>query len=217
MSVFSILYSQFFVTPLGPEADFEGQTIIVTGANVGLGLEAAKHFARLNASTVILACRDERKGEAAADLIRKLPRAEKCAVEVWPLDLSSSKSVLSFADRVQGLRRLDTVIQNAGILTKEWKEMEGNESTMKINVYSPTMLGLLVLPKLRQSAKIHGKDGRLVFVGSELYALASFKEKDTPGNVLDNLDKKEMANMADRYRTSSSTLNQYFDCQNPRN
>ncbi len=205
MSVFSILYSQLFVTPPVPQADFKGQTIIVTGANVGLGLEAAKHFARLNASTVILACRDEHKGEAAADLVRELTRAEKCAVEVWPLDLSSSNSVLSFADRVQGLRRLDTVVENAGILTKEWKEMEGNESTMKINVYSPTMLALLVLPKLRQSAKIHGKDGRLVFVGSELYGLANFKEKDTPGNVLDNLDKKEMADMADRYRNAPFT------------
>jgi len=70
---------------------------------------------------------------------------------------------------------------------------------MKVNVYSTTMLGLLVLPKLRQSAKIHGKDGRLVFVGSELYSMAKFKEKNTLGNVLDNLDKKELANMADRY------------------
>ncbi len=193
MGVLNILYSQLFVTPPVPHDDFKGQTIIVTGANVGLGLEAAKHFARLNASTVILACRDERKGEAAADSIRKFTRAEKCAIEVWPLDLSSSQSVLSFADRVEGLRRLDTVVENAGILTQEWKVMEGSESTMKVNVYSTTMLGLLVLPKF------HGKDGRLVFVGSELYSMAKFKEKNTLGNVLDNLDKKELANMADRY------------------
>ena len=45
--------------------DFSGKTIIVTGANVGLGKEASKNFVRLNADTVVLAVHSIKKGEAA--------------------------------------------------------------------------------------------------------------------------------------------------------
>jgi len=52
------------VPPLATE-DLSGKTIVVTGANVGLGFEAAKHFARMNPGKLILACRSREKGEKA--------------------------------------------------------------------------------------------------------------------------------------------------------
>ena len=58
-------WTQFTKLPY-PTESFEGQTIIVTGANTGLGLEAARHFTRLNAAKVILGCRSVSKGEEAA-------------------------------------------------------------------------------------------------------------------------------------------------------
>ncbi|KAI6891917.1 hypothetical protein KC318_g13924 [Hortaea werneckii] len=58
-------YSQFFITPTYPTQDCSGQTIIVTGSNTGLGKEAVRHFVRLNAEKVIIACRSTAKGEAA--------------------------------------------------------------------------------------------------------------------------------------------------------
>lgn len=48
-----ILYNQLFKIPAYPVASFVGQTVIVTGSNVGLGLEAARHFVRLDAAKVI--------------------------------------------------------------------------------------------------------------------------------------------------------------------
>ncbi|KAM0316480.1 hypothetical protein ACHAPQ_011302 [Fusarium lateritium] len=48
-----------------PTTSFKGQTIIVTGSNTGLGLEAANHFVRLDADVVILAVRSLKRGEAA--------------------------------------------------------------------------------------------------------------------------------------------------------
>lgn len=54
------------VPPL-PKADLSGKTVIVTGANTGLGLEASKHFARMGPERLILACRNPKKGAAAVE------------------------------------------------------------------------------------------------------------------------------------------------------
>jgi retinol dehydrogenase 12 len=61
----NFLYSQFFVTLPKPTKDFTGQTVIATGSNTGLGLEAARHLSRLNASLIIIAVRNLSKGAAA--------------------------------------------------------------------------------------------------------------------------------------------------------
>jgi NADPH:quinone reductase-like Zn-dependent oxidoreductase len=57
--------SQLSKTPPVPVADLTGKTVVVTGANIGLGFEAAKHFARMNPAKVVIACRSEAKGAAA--------------------------------------------------------------------------------------------------------------------------------------------------------
>jgi hypothetical protein len=68
---FSYFNSQLFVTPsIPPTADFTGQTIIITGSNIGLGLEAARQLVHLKATLIILAVRDVRKGESAKDIAR---------------------------------------------------------------------------------------------------------------------------------------------------
>jgi retinol dehydrogenase-12 len=63
------LYSQLFVTPAYPTTSCANQTITVTGANIGLGREAARHFARLGAAKVILAVRNTEAGEEAKNSI----------------------------------------------------------------------------------------------------------------------------------------------------
>jgi retinol dehydrogenase-12 len=45
--------------------DLTGKTVVVVGANVGLGFEAAKHFASMNPKRLVLACRSQDKGQAA--------------------------------------------------------------------------------------------------------------------------------------------------------
>ena len=90
------LYSQFFVTPPYPAYDFTGQTVIVTGSNTGLGLEAARHFARLNCAKLILAVRTKSKGEEAKESILASTKRTSDCIEVWDLDLSSTASVKAF-------------------------------------------------------------------------------------------------------------------------
>ena len=75
--------------------DLTGKVVIVTGANVGVGYEAAKEFARKGAQT-ILACRNIQKAQAAIEKIRKeIPAAP---VEAMLLDLASLASVHKFTD-----------------------------------------------------------------------------------------------------------------------
>ena len=200
----TFLHSQLFVRLPYPDYDFSGQTIIVTGSNTGLGLEAARHFIRLNAAKVILAVRTISKGEAAAAQISASTNTPKSQVEVWQLDLSHADSIKAFAARVDTLDRLDAFVQNAGILTNIFTLVEGQESHIAINVTNAVLLGLLVLPKLRESAARYGSRGRLTFVGSDLQYIAKFKEKIAAGkeagvSLYDALASKELADMDDRY------------------
>ena len=194
----TFLHSQLFVSLPYPKSDFTGQTIIVTGSNTGLGLEAARHFVRLNAARVILAVRTIAKGEAAALDISASTKTTKSRIEVWQLDLSNYDSVKAFAVKANALDRLDVFVQNAGILTSKFSRVEGEESTITINVTSAVLLALSVLPKLRESASKYGVKGRLVFVGSDLQYIAKFKEKDTSGSLYDALNSQDTTDMYDR-------------------
>lgn len=199
MSFFlGFLYRQLLVSLPYPTYDFTGQTIIVTGANAGLGLEAVRHLTRLNAAKIILAVRTVEKGEKAAAEILDSTKEPVSCIEVWQLDLSSHDSVEAFAARVRKLDRLDAVILNAGILTTQFTLVDGEESGITVNVVNNILLALLILPKLRESAKNTGLRGRLAFVGSDLQYIAKFEEGKIAGNTFDALRDEEKADMDDR-------------------
>lgn len=64
-SFLSFIYDQFSTVPAVAKADLRGKTVVVVGANTGLGFEATQHFARMDPGRLILACRSQEKGEAA--------------------------------------------------------------------------------------------------------------------------------------------------------
>src|SRR5512147_516263 len=94
--------------------DLTGRTLMVTGANSGLGLETARELARHGAH-VVLACRSLEKARAAIAEIRAgIPRAD---LDAMPLDLASLASVRSFASAFLGQRRpLHGLVNNAGVM-----------------------------------------------------------------------------------------------------
>ena len=155
------LRSQLFFHPPNPTKKYTGQTVIVTGSNAGLGLEASRHFVRLDAAKVILAVRNLEKGEAAKKTIEK-STGRAGVIEVWQLDLASYESVKDFARRAQGLERLDILVENAGIVTFNFSMMEDNESSITTNVVSPVLHSLLLLPKLRETGAKYNTLSRYV-------------------------------------------------------
>lgn len=200
---YNFLKSQWLVTPTYPTTSYEGQTVIVTGANVGLGFEAARHITRLGAAKVILAVRSLSKGEEAKKSIEASEK-KSGVVEVWQLDLSSYASVEEFAARVnKELPRLDVILENAGIATQSYDLAEGNESTITTNVISTYLLALLVLPKLKETAAKYNKQTYLTIVSSEVHFMT-----DIPYVVNEKEDKSVLSilnqdkNMADRYNVS---------------
>ncbi len=92
--------------------DQTGRTAVVTGANNGLGLVVAHHLARAGA-TVVMACRNLQKADAAAAGIKaEVPAAQ---LEVVELDLSRLSSVRRFADGLD-VDALDILVNNAGVM-----------------------------------------------------------------------------------------------------
>lgn len=196
----SFFYSQLFVKPTYPTRMLNGQTVIVTGSNTGLGKEAARHFARLGAAKLILAVRNTKAGEAAKADIEQTTQCPPGTVEVWALDLGDYASVKAFAARAtKELERVDVLCENAGIATDKKKMVQGHESTITVNVVSTFLLALLMLPKLKDTAKRFGVRPRLTVVASEVHGWAKFPERDEP-NILAALDRSE--DMGERYSTS---------------
>ncbi|TEY86440.1 hypothetical protein BOTCAL_0008g00140 [Botryotinia calthae] len=191
--------SQFTKLPY-PQKSFAGKTIIVTGSNVGLGLEAARHLVRLDAAKVILAVRTSSKGEQAKAAI-EASVGRKGVVEVWPLDLESYDSVKAFASRAESLPRLDIVIENAGVFAFDWKMAEEDELTITVNAVSTLLLAFLLLPKLRETSVKFNQDAVLTFTGSFVHYLTEFPER-AEKDIFEGLKNKETARMDDRYNVA---------------
>lgn len=204
----SFVYEQLFLKLPYPTGDHSGQTVIVTGSNTGLGLEAARHFTRLNAAKVILAVRNLEKGDKAKQSIEQTT-GRQSVVEVWQLDLSSYESTKAFAKRAEGLERLDIVLENAGVARDKYSVLEDNESTITINVVSTFLLGLMLLPKLRESGKAYNTTPHLSVVTSELHGWTKFRERNA-SDIFKTLNDKETARMADRCAKISEKAKQWL-------
>ncbi len=131
------------------EADvpaLDGRTVFVTGANTGIGYEAARVFAARGAR-VLLGCRSEEKGTQAVDAIREgHPGADVAAI---PLDLAELASVRRAAAIVNEESRLDLLVNNAGVMVPpKTLTADGFESQFGINHLGHFALTGHLLPKL---------------------------------------------------------------------
>ncbi|XP_026149181.1 retinol dehydrogenase 13 isoform X2 [Mastacembelus armatus] len=142
------------------KARLDGKTVLITGANTGIGKETALDMAQRGAR-VILACRDMTRARIAADEIRQ--KSGNGNVLVKKLDLASLQSVRDLAKDVQeNETRLDILINNAGIMMcPKWKTEDGFEMQFGVNHLGHFLLTNSLLDLLKKSAP-----SRVVIVSS---------------------------------------------------
>ena len=119
MGLLGLFIQPFRSLRLPQSASFASQTVLITGANSGLGLETARHIVKLGASKVILGVRSVARGEAAKNDIESTT-GRTGIIEVWQVDLERFDSVEAFTARAARLERLDVAIMNAGLASLQW-------------------------------------------------------------------------------------------------
>jgi NAD(P)-dependent dehydrogenase (short-subunit alcohol dehydrogenase family) len=134
----------------GDIPDLSGRVAVVTGANRGLGREVTRYLAGRGAR-VVMACRDEAAGAAAADALRAGGVAGP--LEVRPLDLGDLASVEKFSAGLASEPRLDLLANNAGLMAVDrGLTADGFETHIGVNHLGHFALTVRLLPLLRATA-----------------------------------------------------------------
>lgn len=184
----------------------DGQKIVITGGNSGIGFASAQYLCFLNAH-VILACRSEKRAMAAIEKIKK--ENPKAVVDYINFDQSSFSSIDKFIYEIKDkYGKVDGFVANAGIYhpKENQKTEQGFSLTMGTNY-----IGLYYLSNhFKEFIK---EKGNIVFVTSLTYKRAKIRNKD---HILDDKCKpiSEYANskFAVAALFKSILLNGYFNC-----
>ncbi|MVU76992.1 SDR family NAD(P)-dependent oxidoreductase [Nocardia sp. ET3-3] len=158
------------------------QTALITGANKGLGLEAARRLGE-QGWTVFLGSRDEARGQTAADKLT----AEGMTVIMVPLDVTSDESVTAAARLVgEHTDRLDVLINNAGAPGGAVPPADATVADLHAvydtNVYGPVRVTHAFLPLLQAA-----ENPRVVMVSSAAGSFAVITDPDQPVSKMHEL------------------------------
>merc|ERR1712025_599134 len=128
----------------------KGKTVVITGANTGIGKLTALDLSRRGAKIVMLV-RDMQKAELAANEIRLETEGE---VIIHKLDLASLESVREVAEQLgNSLDKIDILINNAGIMAcPEMRTKEGFEMQFGTNHLGHFLLTNLLMPLIKKAA-----------------------------------------------------------------
>jgi NAD(P)-dependent dehydrogenase (short-subunit alcohol dehydrogenase family) len=184
--------------------DLTGKTVVVIGANVGLGFEAAKHFASMNPKRLVLGCRSQEKGQAALQAIQATGFKN---AELALVDLAQFTSVSAFADTfVRDNAQIDILVYNAAVALLHYSPTkDGWEETVQVNHLSAMLLTILLLPCLFKAVSSGtSPNPRVVIVGSDVHYWTKFSETEVESdNILQKLSDEN-------HCTSQVMRNRYF-------
>lgn len=150
----------------------EGKTVIITGANTGIGKETARDLARRGAR-IVMACRDlERAEEAKQDIVEDTGNEN---LVIRKLDLSDTKSIRAFAELInKEEKQVNILINNAGIMMCPYsKTADGFEMQLGVNHLGHFLLTYLLLDLIKRSAP-----SRIVVVASVAHTWTGLRLDD---------------------------------------
>ncbi|MFP4444370.1 MAG: SDR family NAD(P)-dependent oxidoreductase, partial [Spirochaetia bacterium] len=133
--------------------DQSGKTVLITGANDGLGYHLTKAFLEKNGK-VIMACRNMEKAEQVrTEMNRLYPDSE---TDLRYIDLGSMESVDEFAQGVlRDYTSIDIIMCNAGVMAVPYgTTKDGFETQMGINYYGHFVLVAKLMPIIKKSPGI---------------------------------------------------------------
>ncbi|XP_039217695.1 dehydrogenase/reductase SDR family member 13-like [Crotalus tigris] len=157
-----LYYTLVAATRCRNAVSLRGKTVLITGANTGIGKATAVDLARRGAR-VILACRDKARGESAVRDIRR--ESGNSEVILMILDLANLNSVRTFAQTfLKSEPRLDILINNAGVF-KDGQTTDGFDLGFQVNHLAHFLLTHLLLDRLKRCAP-----SRVVFMSSSAHS-----------------------------------------------
>ena len=174
--------------------DLYMKTVIITGANSGLGFETAKCFA-MGGWHIIMACRNPDKANAARKIL--ISESGNQEIEILTLDLSSLQSVRDFVSDIrQRGSCIDALDCNAGIGSGTGtKTIDGFDNVFQSNYLGHFLLTMLLLPSMKN-------DARIMNVSSEVHNPPA----DWPGIIWPGIDVLMYPNEIGRQRYALSKL-----------
>ncbi|KAJ7319287.1 hypothetical protein DFH08DRAFT_1034977 [Mycena albidolilacea] len=196
------------------KVDLAGKTVLVLGANTGLGFEATKHFANMNPERLILACRSQSRGQAAVDKLKAETGYRK--TELWIIDLADFNSVKRFGDKFEREGgRLDILVENAALMANKYEATkDGWESSLQVSCLSVPLVALLFLPAMIKTGETYSTLPKIVVVASEMHHWVDIEKsvRENP-NIIKTLGSAQYCNksgvMMSRYMLTK-LLNIFF-------
>ncbi|KAF3153696.1 hypothetical protein EYR41_012046 [Orbilia oligospora] len=183
--------------------NLKGNVIIVTGGNVGLGLETIRQLAKHNPAHIYLAARSAEKAGAAIKQL-KADNPNAAPISFLNLDLSSFDSIKAAAKTIQDSEsRLDILVNNAGIMmVDEGLTKEGYEIQFGTNHLGPALFTQLLQPILSKTATIN-PETRVVNVSSaservapsDIYKFDEFKTTSPERHTTARYSTSKIANI----------------------
>lgn len=208
--VFAVSWYAFYQWAMLPARSFElgvsvkGKTLIVTGANSGIGLFTAKFLAERGAR-VVMACRSiARCNEAKEDIIKESGKAvDFVEPEAHLLDLGSFSSIRDFSNSMTG-RSIDALINNAGVMglpPPRSESADGIEMQFGVNHVGHFMLTALLFPLLSNGARIinHSSMAHMA-APADFFVSGDYQTRDyTSSTTWDAYGRSKLANLQFTY------------------
>ena len=146
------------------------KSILITGANGGLGLETTKFLVQDGFERVVMACRSASRGlEAKKEVMKFIPSGSNTSVEViGGFDMNDPAQIIAAVDSLPADEKFDTIFLGAGgvIFSDDYQTVEWNNLSIEKTIFQNVLGGHIVMSQLKKR-NLLSTGARIVYAGGE--------------------------------------------------